>query len=102
MQPNRNFADRLRRLRRKKGVGLKRAAPQLGVSYTYLSKIENNKAVPSTELLERIATYYEADTDELFMLADKIPDDIRDILRENPREALDFLRQRFSGEFTSE
>lgn len=102
MQPNRNFADRLRRLRWKKGVGLKRAAPQLGVSYTYLSKIENNKAVPSPELLERIATYYEADTDELFILADKIPDDIRDILRDNPREALDFLRRRFSGEITSE
>jgi transcriptional regulator with XRE-family HTH domain len=95
MQPNSHFAERLRRLRRKKGVGLKRAAPQLGVSYTYLSKIENNRAVPSADLLERIASYYETDKDELLILADKIPDDVRRILRDNPREALDFLRRRF-------
>ncbi len=97
MQPQRNCAEYLKALRRRKGVGLKRAAPELGVSYTYLSKIENSRSNPSAELLERMAKYYDADKDELLVLADRIPEDIQAILRENPREALDFLRRRFSN-----
>lgn len=97
MQPTKNFGNHLRELRRLKGVGLKSAAPALGVSYTYLSKLENEKATPSEELLTRLASYYQADSDELFVLADRIPDDVRSILRENPRSALEFLRERFGG-----
>jgi len=88
-----SFGDTMRRLRHEKGVGIKTAAPYLDVSYTYLSKIENDKAVPSGELIERMANYYGADRDELFALADRIPDDVRLILRENPVEAADLLRQ---------
>lgn len=91
------LGSRLRRLRKKKGFGLKRAAPDLGITYTYLSKVENERAVPSEGLLERMATYYGVDETELMLEADKIPADIRRILRENPREALDYLRERFAG-----
>lgn len=102
MQPEPSFAERLRTLRRRRGLGLKRLAPELGVSYPYLSKIENSKAAPSEELLDRIARYFEADGDELLILANRIPDDIRRILRENPHEALDFLRRRFGNAITAE
>lgn len=97
MKPKKNFGEHLRELRHLKGVGLKSAAPALGVSYSYLSKLENEKASPSEELLVRLASYYQADSDELFFLADRIPDDVRGILRENPRLALAFLRERFGG-----
>ena len=41
--------DILRQLRANKGVGIKRLAPELGVTYTYLSKLENNEeGLPSS------------------------------------------------------
>ena len=86
----------LRDLRRKKGLGIKKLAPNLHLDYTYLSRLENDKVVPSENVIERLSNYYEYDKDELMVLANKLPDDIRDILRDNPREALQYLRQRFA------
>ena len=62
-----------------------------------LSKIENGKVVPSEDLIGRMAEYYNTDRDELLLLAQRIPEDVRRILRENPREALQFLRRRFGA-----
>ena len=91
------FGNLLKHLRRKEGIGIKKLAPRLNVSYTYLSKLENNKVIPSKDVIERVAHYFRYDLDELLISADKIPDDIRRILRNNPREAAEFLRGRFGG-----
>ena len=85
----------VRNLRIEKGVSLKKMAPEIEIEYTYLSKIENGYIVPSAEVVYRIAEYFNHNQDELMMLADRIPPDVREILRNNPKEALDFLRQRF-------
>ncbi len=92
MQPTR-ISRKLKELRGRKGVGLKKAAPHLGVSYTYLSKIENDKATPSTDLLSRLASYYGADEDELLLMAERIPEDLKLILRDHPVRAAEVLRQ---------
>ncbi|WP_220198282.1 helix-turn-helix domain-containing protein [Ktedonospora formicarum] len=89
------FGVLLRSLRRKKGIGIKRLAPDLGVSYTYLSKLESNKVRPSKELVERIAHYFSYDQNRLLLAAEKVPNDILEILREHPEEALEVLRERF-------
>lgn len=89
------FGNLLKHLRRKEGIGIKKLAPRLNVSYTYLSKLENNKVIPSKDVIERVAHYFRYDLDELLISADKTPDDIRRILRDNPREAAEFLRRRF-------
>ncbi len=89
------FGNLLRHLRRKEGIGIKKLAPRLNVNYTYLSKLENNKVIPSKDVIERIAHYFRYDLDELLISADKIPEDIRRILRENPQETAEFLRRRF-------
>jgi transcriptional regulator with XRE-family HTH domain len=96
-QPADSLGNRLRQLRLRRGVGIKGAAPALGVCYSYLSKIENQKVIPSDSVIERMAAYYHADAEELFLLADRIPEDVKTILRNNPQEALRFLRQRFGG-----
>lgn len=90
-----SFGDLLKHLRRKEGIGIKKLAPRLDISYTYLSKLENDKIIPSKDVIERIAHYFRYDLDELLICADKVPDDIRRILRENPKEAAKFLRRRF-------
>lgn len=90
-----SFGDLLKHLRRKEDIGIKKLAPRLDISYTYLSKLENDKVIPSKDVIERIAYYFRYDLDELLISADKVPDDIRRILRENPKEAAAFLRRRF-------
>ena len=89
------FGEILRKLRDENRTGIKRLAPELGVSYTYLSKLENEVTAPSEEFVARVAKYFKYDKDLLLLAAGKVPHEILDILRENPDEALQFLRERF-------
>ena len=67
----------------------------LGISYTYLSKLENDEKAPSEQLVERIAHYYDQDSSELLAAAGRVPPDVLEILRNDPEKAIAFLRQRF-------
>lgn len=89
------FGDILRELRGQAGIGIKRLAPELGVDYSYLSKLENKQVRPSKEFVGRVADYFQYDRDRLLLAADKVPPEIFQILRENPDDALVFLRERF-------
>jgi transcriptional regulator with XRE-family HTH domain len=91
------FGQILRQLRTKEGIGIKRLAPELDVSYTYVSKLENNEIRPSAELVDRVADYFDYDRDALLLSAGKIPQEIISILREHPEDALKFLRERFGA-----
>ena len=92
-----SFGKLLRKLRDERGTGIKTLAPDLGVSYTYLSKLENGVTSPSEEFVERVAAYFNRDKNQLMLSAGKVPEEILTILRENPDEALQFLRERFGG-----
>ena len=92
-----HFGEILRDLRAKTGVGIKRLAPELGITYSYLSKLENGEIAPSQELVERVADYFDYDSDRLLISAGKIPGEIVQILQQHPDEALDFLRERFGS-----
>jgi len=89
------FGDILRDLRKKAGVGIKRLAPDLEVSYSYLSKLENNEVRPSETFVERVAEYFHYDKERLLLAAGKVPAEILEILREHPDDAIEFLRERF-------
>ncbi len=90
-----SFGQILRQLRAESRLGIKKLAPALGVDYSYLSKLENESITPSADLVARVATYFQYDYDRLLLSAGKVPEEILTILRENPDEALDFLRARF-------
>ncbi len=90
-----DFGRILRELRNKGGLGIKRLAPELGITYSYLSKLENNEIAPSKELVGKVATYFGYDQDLLLISAGKIPPEVLGILQEHPEEALGFLRERF-------
>jgi transcriptional regulator with XRE-family HTH domain len=89
------FGQILRQLRTKTGIGIKRLAPELKVTYSYLSKLENNEISPSAELVDRVAKYFHYDRDNLLISAGKIPDEVLAILRQHPDDALKFLREHF-------
>lgn len=90
-----NFGNRLRDLRKKSGESIKSLAKDLDVNYTYLSQMENNKKIPSEELIDKIAKRFNHDSEELKIIAGKIPEDIKKILMDNPKKAVDFLRKKF-------
>jgi transcriptional regulator with XRE-family HTH domain len=89
------FGEILRALRSELGMGIKRLAPELGVTYSYLSKLENNEVSPSEDLVRRVARYFDYDSDQLLLSAGKVPDEILEILRSNPEASIEFLRKRF-------
>ena len=90
-----NFGQILKSLRIKKGLSIKKLAPELGLNYTYISKIESSKVIPSEDVLNKISKYFHYSSDEIMLAAGKIPKDVQKILQENPIEAIKYLRKEF-------
>ncbi len=95
LAPRRELSQLLREVRQASGQSIKTAGPELGVNYSYLSKIENGKVVPSADLLKRMAALYQADADELFAAAGRLPLDVEKILSTHRGEAVRILREAF-------
>ena len=90
-----NFGTLFKRIRIEKGYSIKSLARKLNINYSYLSKIENNHTLPSEDFIERVSKLFGYDKEELMLRAEKIPKDIMNILRNNPKEAIEFLRREF-------
>jgi HTH-type transcriptional regulator, competence development regulator len=87
------FGAFIRRKREEKEIGLREMAKMVGVSPTYLSKVERDEFTPPTEeKVTKIARILEVDLDELMALAGRVPSDLTEIIRERPREAAALLR----------
>ena len=95
--PNDTFGGKIKFLRKRSGYSIKRLSSKLNVNYSYLSKIENGKSVPSEEFITKISEIFNCDKEELLLRAGKIPDDILEILKDNPIEAAEYLRNRFAS-----
>ncbi len=51
-----NFGDRLRRLRREKGLNQDELADKAGMNRSYISLLENNHSSPTMEIVEKLAS----------------------------------------------
>lgn len=82
------FGKRIRELRKARNLTLRGLAAKLGVNFTYVSKIENQKLsfgeYPSEDLIRKLAKVLKADVDELLLLAEKIPEDIKKRVIQRP------------------
>jgi transcriptional regulator with XRE-family HTH domain len=82
------FGQTLRKLRKAKSLSQRALAEVVGINFTYLSKIENEKLdfgqYPSEPLIRSLAAALNADADELLLLAQKIPDQIKKRVIERP------------------
>ena len=82
------FGPKIREFRKEKNLSLRALAEAVGVSFTYISKIENEKLdfgdYPSEESIRKLAKALDADADELLLLAQKIPEQIRKRVMERP------------------
>ncbi len=94
-QNKKSFGAFLRKIRTEKGYSIKQLSPKLNVNYSYLSKLENGHSMPSEEFVDRISNVFEIEKEELMVRAGKIPNDVIEILQNNPQAAIDFLRKQF-------
>jgi len=82
------FGNRVRELRKAKGWSLRDLAAKVGVGFTYLSRVENEKLeygdYPSDVLICKLAKALGGDADELLVLAKKVPPQIKRRVLERP------------------
>ena len=93
MAGRKSFGALVRREREAKEIGLREMAKKIGVSPTYLSKVERDEFPPAAEdKVRKIAEIIGQDADELLARAGRVASDLTDIIRERPRVMADFLR----------
>jgi transcriptional regulator with XRE-family HTH domain len=84
------FGDRVRQLRDARQFTQRELAVRLGVSVSYISKVENERLhfgdYPSEKFIHKLAAELEADEDELLLLADKVPSSLRKRIQQQPEE----------------
>ncbi|SRR6266702_1881254 len=79
------FGERLRELRKQREISQRDLAAMVAVDFTYISKLESGSQPPPSALtIHYIAQVLEADENELMALAGKIPDGLRQAMKENP------------------
>ena len=88
------FGERIRKARKEKGLGLRATARDVGISATFLSRIESGKedAVPREEVIRKLAEVLDDDFDELMALAGRVSQAVKNHVREDPQMP-EFLRQ---------
>jgi ribosome-binding protein aMBF1 (putative translation factor) len=88
-----SFGAFVRREREAKEIGLREMALKVGMSPTYLSKIERDEFDPPAEdKVKKIAEILECDVDELLALAGRVASDLSDIIKRRPRALAALLR----------
>ena len=82
------FGKRVRQLRHAKEWSLRDLAGKVGVGFTYLSRVENERLnygdYPSDALIHRLAAALDADEDELLILAKRIPSPLKKRFLQRP------------------
>ena len=87
------FGAYVRRGREAKEFGLREMAKMIGVSPTYLSKVERDEfAPPAEDKVKAIAKIIECDADDLLARAGRVSTDISDIIKRHPVELAALLR----------
>ena len=93
-----DFGEKLKDIRSQRGLSIKKLGADLDINYTYISKLENSISYPSYGFINKVSEYFNIDSDELLLAAGKIPNDIKDILQNNPKEAIKYLRDKFAND----
>jgi transcriptional regulator with XRE-family HTH domain len=97
-----DFGQLIRQARKDKSYSQRELAKMLELDFTYLSKLENNRAdyAPKEEVIRSLARHLDLDAEELIFLAGRIPQQEEDLLKQHYKDmpAL-FRRMRENPEF---
>jgi transcriptional regulator with XRE-family HTH domain len=87
------FGAFIRREREAREIGLRELAKMIGVSPTYLSKVERDEFPPPAEdKVKAIAKIIKCDPDDLLARAGRVSSDISDIIKGQPVALAALLR----------
>lgn len=96
------FGELIRQARKDKGYSQRELAKLLGLDFTYLSKLENDRAdyAPKEDAIRALAHHLNLDEEELIFLAGRIPKKQEDLLKEHYKDMPTlFRRMRENPEF---
>lgn len=88
-----NLGQRIKQARLDARLSQRGLAELVGVSFPHISKIEAGREPASAELLTRIADATGINPDELLLLADRLPDELREVVLAKADLAPQFLRK---------
>ncbi|ELR97816.1 helix-turn-helix domain-containing protein [Gloeocapsa sp. PCC 73106] len=97
-----SFSSLIRRARKSKGYSQRELAGLLGLDFTYLSKLENDRAeyAPKEEVIRNLARHLALDEEELIFLAGRIPQGEEEFLKQHYQDMpILFRRMRENPEF---
>jgi transcriptional regulator with XRE-family HTH domain len=87
------FGEHIRQWREERRVGLRRFAKAIGVSPTFVSKMERGEGpVPGEKTIRKMAVYFGKNPDELLAIADKVAADVLATIIKQPAYAR-FIRE---------
>jgi transcriptional regulator with XRE-family HTH domain len=87
------FGQFVRQRRCASKIGLREMAKRIGISPTYLSKVERDEFPPPAEdKVRAIAKIINCDADDLLARAGRVSTDITDIIKRHPVELAALLR----------
>ncbi len=97
-----DFGNSIRQARKELKFSQRELAKLLKIDFTYLSKLENNRAdyAPKEEVIRGLAKHLKLNEEELIFLAGRIPQQEEDLLKQHYKDmpAL-FRRMRENPEF---
>jgi HTH-type transcriptional regulator, competence development regulator len=80
--------QRIREIRKQRNLTQRELADRVGINFTYLSRVENDRLddeqTPREDTLQKIAQALDTDSDELLLLARRIPDAFRNRILAKP------------------
>ena len=87
------FGQTLKEIRRSKGVTQRQLAAAVGVDFSYISKVENDRMPPpAADTIVKICEKLGVSPDELLAMTGKMPTPVKEAISENPA-AQQFLRE---------
>jgi transcriptional regulator with XRE-family HTH domain len=97
------FGERIRRVRKEKGLGLRETAARVEISATYLSRLETNeeKSPPAEKVIRHLARVLGDEFDILMQLAGRIPTEVADYVTSEPGMP-EFLRTARDKNFSAD
>ncbi len=102
---NEQFGQIIRQARKHQGYSQRELAKLLNLDFTYLSKLENNRAdyPPKEDVIRGIAHHLALDAEKLIFLAGRIPQQDESLLREHYENLPTlFRRMRENPEFAEQ
>tara|TARA_Y100001960_G_scaffold321051_1_gene395011 strand:+ start:187 stop:534 length:348 start_codon:yes stop_codon:yes gene_type:complete len=89
---SKKLGEMIRKIRKERGMSLRKLAENVNVSFVNISYIENGRIETSKEVIRDISKALNYDLDKLLAMANSVDDDIKGIINKRPAAVPDFLR----------